>query len=110
MKDHPSKDEHLLMANNQGNRYMGPQGVMYLVVKNPQRVKLLGEQISRLELEQGMSEDEEKHLEVGQENMCLINSLRVTRVPIDDNAKALYILEEEKELKFYLGHTQSLTH
>ena len=42
--------------------------------------------------------------EVSHEDMCLISSLRVTRVPIDDNAKALYSGEEEKKMNFYLGH------
>ena len=36
--------------------------------------------------------------------MHLINSLRVTRLLIDDNAEALYSQEERKELKLYLGH------
>ena len=43
IKDNPFEDEPPLMANYQGNRYMGPHGVMYLVVENPQRVGLLGE-------------------------------------------------------------------
>ena len=52
-----------------------------------------------------MGEGEERPLEMGPKKMCLINSLRVTRVPIDDNAKALYSREEEKkELSFFLGH------
>ena len=64
----------------------------------------MGEQIPRFEFEHGMNEEEEKPLEVSQENMRLINSLRVMRVPIDDNVKALYSREEGKELNFYLGH------
>ena len=51
-----------------------------------------------------MGEKEERQPKVSHEDMCLINSLRVTRVPIDDNAKALYSREEEKETNFYLGH------
>ena len=36
--DHPSEDEPLVMANYQEDRYMGPHGVMYLVVENLERV------------------------------------------------------------------------
>ena len=36
--------------------------------------------------------------------MRLINSLRVTRVPIDDNVKSLYSKEKGRELSFYLAH------
>ena len=31
VEDHPSVDEVILMANYQGDRYMAPDGVMYLV-------------------------------------------------------------------------------
>ena len=30
VEDHPSEDEPFVMANYHGDRYMGPQGVMYL--------------------------------------------------------------------------------
>ena len=32
-EDHPSTDEVILMANYQGDRYMAPDGVMYLVTE-----------------------------------------------------------------------------
>ena len=32
VEDHPSKDEPSIMTNYQGDRYMGPHGVMYLLV------------------------------------------------------------------------------
>ena len=51
-----------------------------------------------------MSEEEEKPPKVIQEDMRLINSQRVARVLINDNAKALYSREGGKELSFYLGH------
>ena len=34
VEDHPSEDEPLIMANHQGDRYMGPHGVMYLLVED----------------------------------------------------------------------------
>ena len=33
IEDHPSEDEVILMANYQGDRYMAPDGIMYLVTK-----------------------------------------------------------------------------
>ena len=55
VKDHPlEEDEPSVMANYQGDRYMGPHGVMYLLVENPQRVGPLGEQIPRPDTEHGM--------------------------------------------------------
>lgn len=47
--------------------------------------------------------DEEKPLVVDLNELQLINSLRAQRVPIDDQAKALYTLEEEGERNFYGG-------
>ena len=67
----------------------------------------------RLEIEHGMGKEEERPLEMSFKDMCLIKSLRVNRVPIDDNAKALYSKEEGKELSFYLGYhpkPHTLTH
>ena len=77
---------------------------MYLVVENLEKVGPLGEQIPRSEPKPITSEEEEKPPEVIQEDMRLINSLWVSRVPIDDNAKALYSREEGKEWNFCLGH------
>ena len=42
-EDHPSEDEPSIMGNYQGDRYMGPHGVMYLLVENPESVGPLGE-------------------------------------------------------------------
>ena len=103
VEDHPSKDEPLVMANYQGDRHMGPHGVMYLVVENPKRVGPLREQIPRPDTEHGMGKEEERPPEMSLEDMHLINSLRVNRVSIDDNAKTLYSKEEGKEMSFYLS-------
>ena len=51
-----------------------------------------------------MGKEEERPPEMSPEDMHLINSLRVTRVPMNENAKALYSREEGKETNFYLGH------
>ena len=57
VQDHPSEDESLVMATYQGHRYMGPHGVMYLAVENPERVGPLGEQMPRLDTKRGMGEE-----------------------------------------------------
>ena len=51
-----------------------------------------------------MSEDKERPPKMSLEDMHLIDSLRVTRVPVDDNAKDFYSKEEGKETSFYLGY------
>ena len=51
-----------------------------------------------------LGEEEERPPEISPKDMHLINSLRVTGVPIDDNAKTFYSREEGKELSFYFGH------
>ena len=51
-----------------------------------------------------MGKEEERPPRMSLEDMHLINSLRVTRVAKDDNAKALYSREERKELSFYLSY------
>ena len=37
IEDHPTKFEATPFVNYQGDRYIGPQGEMYLVVENPDR-------------------------------------------------------------------------
>ena len=63
----------------------------------------LGQNLSQ-EPKPTTSVEEEKPPKVSQEDMCLINSLWVTRVPIDDNVKVLYSQKQGKEWNFYLGH------
>ena len=60
VEDYPSEDESSVMANYQGDRYMGPHEVMYLVIENLERVGLLGVKLPRSKLEHGMSEEYEK--------------------------------------------------
>ena len=70
----------------------------------------MGEQIPRPDIEHGMGKEEERPPKMNPKDMSLINSLRVTRVPIDDSAKSLYSRKEEKEINFYLGlHPKSHT-
>ena len=38
VENHPSEDEPSVMASYQGERYMGPHRVMYVVVEYPKRV------------------------------------------------------------------------
>ena len=58
IEDHPSPNEPQLMTNYQEVRYMGPNGVMYLVVEDPDLVGLLGEIVSNIETAE--REDDEK--------------------------------------------------
>ena len=51
VEDHPSANEVLLMANYQGDRYMAPDGVMYLVTDEPDNVGPLGEVMGKHEEE-----------------------------------------------------------
>ena len=49
IEDHPSDDEVILMANYQGDRYMAPGGVMYLVTEDPDNIGPLGEPMGKPE-------------------------------------------------------------
>ena len=86
VEDHPSIDEIILMANYQGDRYMAPDGVMYLVTNEPDNVGPLGEVMGKLEEEISLEEPEEKPPSIDMGEFRLINSLHVKRVPIDDHA------------------------
>ena len=48
---------------------MGPHGVMYLLVENPESVGPLGEQMPRPDMEPGIGEEEERPLEMNPEDM-----------------------------------------
>ena len=79
---------------------MGPLGVMFLVVEDPDFVDSLGEPISK---EDPIEEQKEKPPTVDLNELRLINSLRVHRVPIDDDSKDLYVHEEKGQRNFYGG-------
>ena len=76
---------------------MGPHGIMYLVVKKSKRVGPLGEQIPWSKPRHEMSEEKEKPLEVSQEDMHLINSLRGTRVSIDVTRPKMSIFKRKEK-------------
>ena len=87
---------------------MAPHGFMYLVVEEPDLVGPLGEPMHKNETT--FEEEEENPPTVDLNELQLINSLTVQRVPIDDNAKALYTHEDGGERNFYGGlHPQPHT-
>ena len=71
VENHPSKDEPLVMANYQGDRYMGPHGVMYLLVEDLGSVGPLGELMPRPDTEPGVREAKERPPEMNPEDMHL---------------------------------------
>ena len=79
VEDHPSKDEVILMAKYQGDRYMAPDGVMYLVTDEPDNVGPLGKIMGRLKEEISPKEPEEKPPSIDMKEFRLINSLHVKR-------------------------------
>ena len=107
IEDHPSPDEPQVMANYQEDRYMGPHGVMYLVVEDPDHVGPLGEM--EPDIETSERENDEKPPPMDPREYKLFNSARVKRVPIDDPTKGLYTQLHEGERNFYEGDN-SLTH
>ena len=107
VEDHPSPDEPSIMANYQGDRYMAPLGVMYLVVEDPDFIGTMGEPMPQ---EEPIPEKEEKPPTVDLNELRLINSLQTQRIPIDDKSKALYTHGEKGERNFYGGmHPQPHT-
>ena len=79
---------------------MGPLRVMFLVVEDPNIEDPLREPILK---ENTREKFEEKPLAADINELKLINSLSVQRVPIDDNAKVLYTYGERGERNFYGG-------
>ena len=103
IEDHPSNHEQVLMANYQGDRYMAPSGVMYLVVEDPDNVGPLGEPIGKPEEETSPEDVEEQAPTTNLEEFTVLNSFQVKRVPIDDEARALYTHWDGKDRTFYGG-------
>ena len=110
IEDHPLEDEVILMANYQGDRYMAPNGVMYLVTDEPDNVGPLGEVMGKPEEEISPEEPKEKPPTVDMKEFRLKNSLHVKRVSIDDRVRALYTHEESGEETFMEEFILSQTH
>lgn len=100
VEDHPSEVDPAPWVNFQGDRYMGQDGVMYLLTENPENVDRLGNVVQR----------EERHVEenppvTNRPGLRPINSIWVRRVLIDDPAKVLYKRVESRTEFFYLRNS-----
>ena len=96
IKDHPTDFNATPFVNYQGDRYIGPQGEMYLVVEDPDAVDSLGG-IKEPQPHEG-DEIPPKPL---QEGVKLVNSILVRLVPIDNPTKALYKRMDEGSEFYY---------
>lgn len=95
IKDHRSAFDRAPVVNYQGNYYMGRDGVMYLVIDNPDVVDTLGGIVQR-ELHW---EDEGPPIPI-QPGIRMINYVWTRRVLIDDVNGALY-KRNDSETEFY---------
>ena len=84
VEDHSSPVDPAPRVNYQGDRYMDRNGVMYLLVEDPEAVDVLGNPVDK---EHGLIEEGPLRLE--QQGLRLIKSVWTKQVPIDDATKAL---------------------
>ena len=85
IEDHPTDFNATPFVNYQGDRYIGPQGEMYLVVDDPDTVDSVG----GIKVPHPHEGDELPPRPL-QEGVKLVNSIVVHLVPIDNPTKALY--------------------
>lgn len=85
VEDHPSEFNPGPYVNFQGDRHMGRNGVMYLMVEDPDEVDTLGQKVPR-----GVPIDDEFPPAPTRPNMRCVDSIWTQAVPIDDPIKALY--------------------
>ena len=97
VEDHSSLVDPAPHVNYQGDRYMDSNGVIYLLVKDPEAVDVLGNPVDK---EHGLIE--EGPPKIKQQGLRLINSIWIKRVLIDDATKALYKREDAGSGLFYL--------
>lgn len=103
IEDHLSADQVILMGNYQGDWYMAPERVMYLVTDDPDNVGPLGEVMEKMEKETNLEEPEENPPSIDMKEFRLLNSFHVKRVPIDDLVRALYTQWDNGDRHFYGG-------
>ena len=104
VEDHPTDFNASPFVNYQGDRYIGPQGEMYLVVEDPEVVDTLG----------GVKgpqphEGDELPPRPLQEGVKLVNSIVVRFVPLDNPTKALY-RQIDKGSEFFYERDDPLNH
>ena len=97
VEDHSSPVDPVPRVNYQGDRYMDCNGVMYLLVEDPEAVDVLGNPVDK---EHGLIEEGPPRLE--QQGLRLINSVWTKRVWIDNATKALYKRKDAGSEFFYL--------
>ena len=89
VEDHPSEVDPAPWVKFQGDRYMGRDGVMYMLIDNPKNVDRLGNVSQREERLKERLIDENPPIP-NRPGLWPINSTWVRRVLIDDPAKVLY--------------------
>lgn len=89
VEDHITEFDPAPWVNFQGDRYMGQDGAMYIIVEKSNVVDTLGNIV--LEADPLRDEGPPRIAIIGYK---LVNSILAHRVPIDDATKALYKREE----------------
>lgn len=96
IEDQPTEFDATPFVNYQGDRYIGPQGEMHLVVQNPEAVDSLGG-IKEPQPHEG----DELPPRPLQDGVKLVNSILIRLVPIDNSTKALYKQIDEGSQSYY---------
>ena len=97
IEDHVTIFDPAPWVNFQGDRYMGRDGAMYVLTKNPDEVDKLG---TRVQIETRMEEEGPPRVELV--GFRLVNSIHVRRVLLDDTTKVLYKRTDEEAEFYYL--------
>lgn len=89
VEDHHTEFDPAPWVNYQGDRYMGKDGAMYLIIVNPKTVDFLGNEVP---------EEDPLTIEgppvITPTGYKLVNSIWTHRVPIDDYTRAVYKRED----------------
>ena len=91
VEDHPSEEKTRLWANYQGDRYIGPQGIMYIVTEIPENEDCRGEAI--VKASDLPTEDEEKPPKAPSLGLRLICAFQVVKFSSNDTSVATYMRE-----------------
>lgn len=97
VEDHPTAFDPAPWVNFQGDRYMGRDGAMYLIVADPEVVDILGN-VTPI-ADPTRPEGPPALTPVG---YTLVNSIWTQRVPIDVNTKAVYKRADSGSEFFYV--------
>ena len=99
VEDHPTAFDPAPWVNYQGDRYMGRDGAMYLIVADPEFVDSLGNVTTVAD--PGKIEGPPELTPAGYK---LVNSIRTQRILVDDNTMAVYKREDSGTEFFYLRY------